>query len=154
MNGDAKATRDVKEGMIFSYIHHDAKLGVLAEVACETDFVARNEQYRQFGKDLCLHIAAQKPRFLSLEEIPEEEIVKERNFQIERAREQMKGKPDDVIEKAVDGRVQKFFGEQCLLEQTWVKDPNKTVEQVRKELVGSIGENIQVRRFARMELGG
>ena len=151
---DNKADRDVKEGTIFSYIHHDGKLGVLAEVACETDFVARNEQFQQFGKDLCLHIAAMRPRYLNREEVMPADIEKERNFQLERTREQMAGKPEEVIEKAVEGRMNKFFEEHCLVDQRWVKDDNKTVEGARKEIVGSIGENIQVRRFVRMELGG
>ena len=151
---DRKADRAVKEGVIFSYIHHDAKLGVLAEIACETDFVARTEQFQQFGKDVCLHIAAMRPRNLSREDVTPADIEKERNFQLERTREQMAGKPEQVIEKAVDGRMNKFFEEHCLLDQPWVKDDNKTVEGARKELVGSLGENIQIRRFSRMELGG
>ena len=151
---DRKADREANEGMIFSYIHHDAKLGVLAEVACETDFVARNEQFQQFGKDLCLHIAAMRPRHLSREDVTPQDIEKESNFQLERTREQMAGKPEQVIEMAVDGRMNKFFGEHCLLDQPWVKDDSKTVEGARKELVGSLGENIQIRRFNRMELGG
>lgn len=151
---DRKADREVNEGMIFSYIHHDQRLGVLVEVACETDFVARNEQFQQFGKDLCLHIAAMKPRHVTREEVTPEDIEKERSFQLERTREQMAGKPEQVIEKAVDGRMNKFFEEHCLLDQRWVKDDAKTVEGVRKELVASLGENIQVRRFTRMELGG
>ena len=151
---DRKAEREAKEGMIFSYIHHDAKLGVLAEVACETDFVARNEQFQEFGKDLCLHIAAMRPRYLTREEVTPQDIEKERNFQLERTREQMAGKPEQVIEKAVDGRMNKFFEEHCLLDQPWVKGDKQTVEAVRKELVGSLGENIQIRRFTRMELGG
>ncbi len=151
---DRKTDRDVKEGTIFSYIHHDGKLGVLAEVACETDFVARNEQFQQFGKDLCLHIAAMRPRYLNREKVMPAAIEKVRNFQLERPRVQMAGKPEEVIEKAVEGRMNKFFEEHCLVDQRWVKDDNKTVEGARKEIVGSIGENIQVRRFVRMELGG
>ena len=151
---DHKAGREAKEGMIFSYVHHDAKLGVLAEIACETDFVARNEQFQQFGKDLCLHIAALNPYHLSRQEVTSEDIEKERTFQLERTREQMAGKPEQVIEKAVDGRMNKFFEERCLVDQPWVKDDTKNVEGARKELVGSLGENIQIRRFQRMELGG
>ena len=152
-SADKKASRDAGEGMVFSYIHHDHKLGVLAEVACETDFVARNEQFRQFGKDLCLHIAAFKPRFLDREKVKEEDINREREFLISQAAEQMQGKPQEVIEKAVDGRMTKFFSEHCLMDQVWVKDDKKSVEQIRTELVGHIGENIQVRRFSLLELG-
>lgn len=152
-SADKKADREVNEGVIFNYIHHDSKLGVLAEVACETDFVARNEDFQAFGKDLCLHIAAMKPRFLNREAVSEADIAKEREFLIEQAKESMAGKPQEVIEKAVDGRMNKFFAEACLMDQPWVKEDKKSVEEVRKELVGHIGENIQVRRFVRMQLG-
>ena len=152
-SADRKAGRDVNEGVIFSYMHHDSKLGVLAEVACETDFVARNEDFQAFGRDLCLHIAAMAPKFLDRESVDAESIEKERSFQIEKATEQMVGKPEEVIEKAVDGRMNKFFAETCLMDQPWVKDDSMNVETVRKNLVGKIGENIQVRRFVRMQLG-
>ena len=152
-SADAKASRDVNEGVIFHYLHHDSKLGVLAEVACETDFVARNEEFQAFGKDLCLHIAAIKPRFLNRDEVSEEDIAKEKAFLIEQAAQQMEGKPQDVIEKAVEGRMKKFFSEHCLMDQPWVKEDKKSVEDIRKELVGHIGENTQIRRFVRMQLG-
>ncbi len=152
-SADNKASRAAAEGMIFSYIHHDAKLGVLAEVACETDFVARNEQFQEFGRDLCLHIAAVHPRFLNRDDVKEEDIAKERTFLIEQAKETMVGKPQEVIEKAVEGRLTKFFAEHCLMDQSWVKDDKLTVETKRKELVASIGENIQIRRFSRLQLG-
>jgi elongation factor Ts len=152
-SADGKADRAVKEGTIFHYIHHDAKLGVLAEVACETDFVARNEEFQAFGRDLCLHIAAMKPRFLDRDQVHEDDITREREFLIQQAEEQMAGRPTEVVEKAVDGRMKKFFSEHCLMDQPWVKEEKKTVEEVRKELVGHIGENIQVRRFVRMQLG-
>jgi elongation factor Ts len=152
-SADAKASREVSEGMIFHYLHHDGKLGVLAEVACETDFVARNDEFRAFGRDLCLHIAAMRPRFLNREQVSEADIENERRFLTEQAAEQMVGKPQDVIDKAVDGRMKKFFSEHCLMDQAWVKEEKKTVEEMRKELVGHIGENIQVRRFVRMQLG-
>ena len=141
--------------MIFQYIHHDQKLGVLAEVACETDFVARNDEFQAFGRDLCLHIAAHAPLYLDRDQVSPEAIEKERGFQMEKAAEQMAGKPDEVIEKAVEGRMKKFFAETCLMDQVWVKDDAQklSVETVRKNLVGHIGENIQVRRFTRMQLG-
>ena len=152
-SADKKADREVNEGLIFNYMHHDGKLGVLAEIACETDFVARNEDFQEFGNNLCLHIAAMSPRFLDRESVSSEDIEKERSFQLEKAREQMAGKPEEVVEKAVEGRMNKFFGEACLMDQPWVKDDSQTVEEVRKALVGHIGENIQVRRFVRIKLG-
>lgn len=152
-NADAKASREVAEGVIFHYLHHDSKLGVLAEVACETDFVARNEEFQAFGRDLCLHIAAMKPRFLNRELVSEADIEKEREFLTSQAAEQMQGKPQEVIDKAVEGRMKKFFSEHCLMDQPWVKEDKKSVEEIRKELVGHIGENIQVRRYVRMQLG-
>ena len=153
-SADNKASREAKEGLVFNYNHHDGKLGVLAEVACETDFVARNEDFQAFGRDLCLHIAAMTPLYLNREEVSEADIEKERAFQLEKAAEQMAGKPPEVIEKAVEGRMKKFFAESCLMDQPWVKDDGKSVEDVRKELIGTIGENIQVRRFVRVQLGG
>ncbi len=153
-SADKKASRDANEGLIFNYNHHDGKLGVLAEVACETDFVARNEDFQAFGRDLCLHVAAMAPRYLNREDVSSEDIEKERNFQLEKAAEQMAGKPEEVVEKAVEGRMKKFFAESCLMDQAWVKDDSLTVEEVRKNLVGTIGENIQVRRFFRLQLGG
>lgn len=153
-SADKKADREANEGLVFNYNHHDGKLGVLAEVACETDFVARNEDFQAFGRDLCLHIAAMSPRYLDREEVSAEDIEKERNFQLEKAAEQMAGKPAEVIEKAVEGRMKKFFAEACLMDQPWVKEDGKSVEEVRKELIGTIGENIQIRRFVRLQLGG
>lgn len=152
-SADKKADRDAKEGLVFHYMHHDGKLGVLAEVACETDFVARNEDFRQFGQNLCLHIAAMAPQFLNRDDVSVEAIEKEQEFQLEKAREQMAGKPEEVVEKAVEGRMKKFFSEVCLMDQAWVKDDTQTVEEIRKGLVGHIGENIQVRRFVRLKLG-
>jgi elongation factor Ts len=152
-SADKKADREAKEGLVFHYMHHDGKLGVLAEVACETDFVARNEDFQQFGQNLCLHIAAMAPRFLNRDDVSSEAVEKERDFQLEKAREQMAGKPEEVVEKAVEGRMKKFFSDVCLMDQAWVKEDSKTVEEVRKGLVGHIGENIQVRRFVRLKLG-
>lgn len=152
-SADKKSGRAVKDGMIFHYMHHDSKLGVLAEVACETDFVARNEEFQAFGKDLCLHIAAMNPRFRDREDVSEADIENERRFLTEQAAEQMAGKPDEVVAKAVEGRMKKFFSEHCLMDQAWVKDDKQSVEDVRKALVGRIGENIQVRRFQRLQLG-
>jgi elongation factor Ts len=152
-SADLKASRTASEGWIFSYVHHNGKIGVLAEIACETDFVAKNEEFRRFGHELCLHIAAYGPRFLGKEDVDAATVNKEREILIAQAREQMAGRPREVVEKAVDGRMQKFYEEQCLLEQPWVHDGAQTVEQIRKALVGRIGENVRIQRFARFQLG-
>ncbi len=153
-SADAKAGREATEGKIFSYVHHDGKLAVLAAVACETDFVARNEDFTQFGADLCLHIAAMNPICLSAEDIDPAVLEEERGIQLARARETMQGKPDEIVDKAVEGRMNSFLKERCLMNQLWVKDDSQTVEQMRQSMVAKIGENIQIRRFIRMELGG
>jgi elongation factor Ts len=152
---DNKAGREATEGAIFSYVHHNGKLAVLAEVTCETDFVASNQEFREFGRMLCMHIAAASPppRFLTRADIDAATLEKEREIVLEQTRAQMAGKPDEVIQKAVDGRMTKFFSDVCLVDQPWIQDDTKTVDLIRKELVGRIGENIQIRRFVRIELG-
>ena len=152
-SADKKAGRQATEGMVFSYVHPPGKIGVLVEVACETDFVARNEEFQSWGRDLCHHIAFADPAGLTREDIDAELIEKERQFVIEQSKETMAGKPEDVIEKAINGRLEKFFAERTLLDQGWVKDEKQSVEQVRKDLVAKIGENIQIQRFVRFELG-
>lgn len=153
---EGKAGRKATEGRVFSYVHHNGRIGALVEVACETDFVARNDEFLQFGKDLCLHVAARKPKCVSREEIDPQLLDKEREILMAQSRETMKGKPEEIIKKAVEGRLDKFYAEHCLLDQVFVKDEGSgaTVEQVRKEKVGRIGENIQIRRMAYLELGG
>ncbi len=152
---DKKADRDAAEGAVFSYVHHNGRLGVLVEIACETDFVARNEAFQQFGKDVCFHVAAMNPESLTREEVSSDTLAKERDILTAQARETMEGKPDEIIEKAVEGRMKKFFAERCLMEQPFVKDDaDRDIETVRRELVGKIGENIQIKRFTRFELGG
>ena len=150
---DAKADREASEGTVFSYVHHDGKLGVMAEVTCETDFVARNEDFQAFGKKLCLHIAAFSPRFLVKEEVDDAVLAKEREIVTDQTRQQMEGKSDEMISKAVDGRMSKFFSEYCLMEQPWIDDDKVSVETARKALISTIGENIQIRRFVRLKLG-
>ena len=159
MASAAKASsRDVNEGKMFSYVHHTGKVAVIVEVVCETDFVAMNEEFNAFGKGLCLTIAFHNPEFLDRESVDAAAVEKERNFVLEQTRESMAGKPDNVIEKAVEGRMGKFFESKCLVEAAYVnpadQSDSRKVEQVRQELVGKIGENIQIRRFSRMELGG
>jgi len=157
---DKAAGREVKEGKLFSYVHHNGKLAVLVEIVCETDFVAKNEAFNAFGKGVCFTVAASNPPviFLNRDSVDPAAVAKERAFVTEQAAETMKGKPQNVIDKAVEGRMEKYFGERCLMETGYV-DPTgqgepRSVEQMRAELVGKIGENIQVRRFVRMELGG
>ena len=155
---DKAAGREVKEGKLFSYVHHNGKLAVLTEIVCETDFVARNEEFNAFGKGVCFTVAASGPKFLSREQVDPAAAQRERDIVLEQTLQTMKGKPQSVIDKAVEGRMEKFFAEKCLMEMTYV-DPTgagdaRTVEQRRAELVGKIGENIQVRRFVRLDLGG
>jgi elongation factor Ts len=151
---DKAAGREIKEGLVFAYQHHNGKLAVLVEVACETDFVAKNEDFKAFCRGVALTVAAYSPAFLSRDAVPAEALATEKRIVNEMAADSMKGKPQAVIDKAVEGRLDKFFAEKCLMEKQYVPDDTKTVDQVRTELVGKIGENIQVRRFVRMELGG
>ena len=151
---DKAAGRDVKEGLVYTYTHHNGKVGVMVEVVCETDFVARNEDFKAFCRGVALTVTAYSPLWLDRASVDAAAIAKERQIVLEMTAENMKGKPQQVIDKAVDGRMDKFFAEKCLMEKQYVPDDAKTVEQVRTELVGKIGENIQVRRFMRMELGG
>lgn len=151
---DKASGREVKEGLVYAYQHHNGKLAVLVEVACETDFVAKNEDFKAFCRGVALTVAAYSPAFLNRESVPAEALEKERKIVGEMAAESMKGKPQSVIDKAIEGRLDKFYAEKCLMEKQYVPDDSKSVEQVRTELIGKIGENIQVRRFVRMELGG
>ncbi len=144
-----KSSRVTKEGAIDSYIHAGGRIGVLVEVGVETDFVARSDPFKEFTHDLAMQVAASNPLWVRREEVPEHVIERERAIY----REQAKGKPDNVIEKMIDGKLNKFFAEVCLMEQPFVKDPDRTVEQLRTDLVGIIGENVEVRRFVRFQLG-
>lgn len=146
-----KAGRAATEGAVESYIHGGGKIGVLVEVNCETDFVGKNEDFRAFVRDIAMHIAASNPQYVSREDVPADVIEKEK--EILRAQALNEGKPEHVVEKMVEGRINKFFEEACLLEQSFVKDPDKTVAQLVSEKIATIGENITIRRFARFELG-
>lgn len=146
-----KAGRVAAEGAVASYIHAGGKLGVLLEVNCETDFVARNEAFQQFVKDISMHVAASSPRYVGRDEVPAAEVDKER--EILAAQVEQSGKPANVIAKIVEGRLNKFFQEVCLLEQPFVKEPDKSVEQLLNEVVAKIGERIVIRRFVRWQLG-
>jgi elongation factor Ts len=144
-----KADRDTKEGAIESYIHLGGKVGVLIEVNCETDFVARNDDFKQFVKDLCLHIAAAAPVCVSREQVPAADVEKEREIAVS----QVAGKPPAAIQKIVEGKLDKYFSSVALLEQPFVKNPEKTVKEILAATILKTGENIQIRRFTRYQLG-
>jgi elongation factor Ts len=146
-----KAGRLASEGAVGSYVHMGGKIGVLVEVNCETDFVARNEAFQSIVKDVAMHVAAAAPQYVRREEVPAEVVAKELEIAKAQAREQKK--PEAIIEKIAQGKVDKFYKEVCLLEQPFVKDDKKTVQEMITEQVAKIGENIQVRRFARFVLG-
>lgn len=150
---DAKkrAGRATSEGLIGSYIHSNRKIGVLVEVNCETDFVARTDEFRDLCKNLAMQVAASSPRFLTPEDIPADVAAKEK--EILRAQAKESGKPDAVVEKMVEGRFRKFVTEFCLLEQPYVKDPQMTVRQLIESAIARLGENVRVRRFVRFQLG-
>ena len=144
-----KAGRCAKEGAIGSYIHSNSKIGVLLEVNCETDFVARNDDFRQFVKDVSMHIAATSPSYVSREEVPGHILEREKNV----LKGSVKNKPDNVVEKIIQGKLEKFYSEVCLLDQPFVKNDKITIKEYLNELVGKIGENILIRRFVRFQLG-
>ena len=146
-----KAGREATEGLVSSYIHAGGKIGVLVEINCETDFVARNEDFVAFTRDIGMQVAAMSPQFVRKDEVSDEVIAREKEVLLAKAKES--GKPDAVVQKMVDGQISKWLKEICLLDQTWVKNPDKTMEQLQQELVAKIGENIRVRRFVRFELG-
>ena len=151
---DKASSREVSEGLIYGYAHHNGKVGVMVEVVCETDFVAMNSDLKAFCHGVALSVTAFNPAYLDKASVPAEAVEKEQAIVTEMTRTAMAGKPEQVIEKAVSGRMEKWFGEQTLMDKPYVPDDSKTVEQMRTELIGKIGENIQVRRFMRMELGG
>ena len=146
-----KSGRIAAEGIVESYIHMGGKIGVLVEVNCETDFVAKNEGFKSFVKDVAMHIAASNPLYVTKEEVPAEEIEKEK--EILRVQALNEGKPEKIIGKMVEGRISKFYKEICLLEQPFVKNPDMTIEDLVKEQIMSIGENVKIRRFARFQMG-
>jgi len=146
-----KAGREATEGAVVSYIHGGGRIGVLVEVNCETDFVSRNEDFQAFTREVALQIAAMNPQFVRKEEVSQDAIAHEREVLLAKAKES--GKPEAVVQKMVDGQISKWTKEICLLDQGWVKDPDKTIEQLQQELISKIGENIKIRRFVRFELG-
>ena len=149
---DKRAGREASEGVIGSYVHHDGAIGVLVELNCETDFVSRTEDFRTLARDLALHIAATKPLAVRIEDLPAEIVQRERQVYEAQVTEQKK--PEHIRAKIVDGMMKKFYEDRVLLEQKFVKDDKRTVGELVKELSAKTGENVRVRRFARLELGG
>jgi len=143
--------RATSEGRIGSYIHSNGKIGVLVELKCESDFVAKTEQFATLNKDLCMQVAASAPRWISPEDVPADIIAKEKDIYMTQAKEA--GKPDKMLEKIAEGKLKKFYSEECLLEQNFVKEPDKTVGNLIKEYIAQLGENISVGRFIRFQLG-
>lgn len=146
-----KAGRIATEGAVESYIHAGGKVGVLVEINCETDFVGKTEQFRTFCRDIAMHIAAANPSYVRREEVPTEALEKEK--EILRNQALNEGKPEKIIEKMVEGRIGKYYEEFCLMEQAFIKDPDKTIDQLLNEKIAAIGENISIRRFVRFGLG-
>jgi elongation factor Ts len=147
-----RAGRATSEGTIATYIHMGGKLGVMVEVNCETDFVAKNEAFQECAKNIAMHIAASNPIAVRPEDVPPETIAKEKEIYAAQARET--GKPEQVIEKIVEGKLKKFYEDSCLLNQAYVRNPDITVADLLNELVAKIGENISVKRFVRFQVGG
>lgn len=145
----AKATRVAKEGFIGSYIHSNGKIGVLIEINCETDFVAKNQSFREFCKDIAMHIAATNPPYLKREDIPAEILEKEKEIH----REQIKDKPANVQDKIITGKLEKYFSDVCLMEQAFVKDDKISIKDLINHKITEIGENLVIKRFTRMEVG-
>ncbi|MEI6741667.1 MAG: translation elongation factor Ts [bacterium] len=146
-----KADRTTAVGVIESYVH-SSKIGVLVEVNCETDFVARTDDFKAFTKDLAMHITASNPAYLNPQEIPEDELNKEKDAIKDEVL--ASGKPAEVVDKIIEGKLDKWYQEVCLSEQSFIKDPDQTIEQLRQALVGKLGENIVIARFVRFEVGG
>ena len=144
-----RSGRTAAEGVIESYIHLGAKVGVLIEINCESDFVAKNDDFKAFARDLCMHIAASNPTYVKREEVPESVVESEREI----ATEQAKGKPAQAIQKIVEGKLNKYFSENCLMEQAYVKNSDQTITDVLTEKIALLGENLLIKRFARFQVG-
>ena len=148
---EKRAGRDASEGLVQAYIHQGSRLGVLLEVNCETDFVARTDDFQEFAKDVAMHIAASQPLAVDREGIPADAVERERVIYLEQAKNE--GKPEHIAEKIVEGRMEKFYQENCLIEQVFVKNPDQTIGELITEITAKIGEKITVRRFERFVLG-
>ncbi len=144
-----KSGRAAKEGIVASYIHMQGKVGVLVEINCETDFVAKNDTFRDFVKDITLHIAAASPSYVTRDQVPDALIAKERDI----AASQVKGKPENIVDKIVDGKIEKFYSTICLMDQAFIKNPDQTISDYVKTKIVELGENIVLRRFTRYTVG-
>lgn len=143
--------RATSEGVISSYIHMNAKIGVMVELNCESDFVAKTDDFAALAKDICMHIAASSPSWVTPEDVPSEIVDKEKEIYMTQAKEE--GKPEKIWEKIAEGKLKKFYSENCLVEQPFIKDTDKTIDALLKETIAKLGENINVKRFARFEVG-
>ncbi|MEI7791925.1 MAG: translation elongation factor Ts [Candidatus Berkelbacteria bacterium] len=146
-----KAERETNNGIVEAYIHGNGKIGVLVEVLAETDFVAKNDEFKEFAHDVALHIAAMAPKYISKDEVPPDEVAKEKEILLEEVK--ASGKPAEIAEKIVEGRLNKYFEEYCLLYQPFVKDPSKTIEDLLNEKISKIGEKIVIARMSRFQIG-
>ena len=146
-----RAGRIASEGRVGSYIHAGGKIGVMVEVNCETDFVAKTDDFQSFAKDVAMHIAASSPLYIQREDVPPEVLEREREIYRAQAREA--GKPEKIMEKIVEGKLEKFYSEVCLLEQPFIKDPDLTVQDLLNGLIGKLGEKVEIRRFSRFQVG-
>ena len=146
-----KAGRIAAEGIVESYIHLGGRIGTMVEINCETDFAAKNEGFKNFARDIAMHIAATNPTYLTRDDIPEEVIEHEKEILREQAINE--GKPEKIVDRMVEGRLKKFYEENVLMDQNFIKDPDKTIEELLKEQIATIGENVKIRRFARYEMG-
>ena len=147
-----KANREANEGLVGSYIHAGSKVASLVEVNCETDFVARTEQFQQLAHDLAMHVTAARPQWVNREDVPTEVVAKEKEIYGEQMANS--GKPAQVIEKIVEGKLDKWYGDVCLMEQPFVKNPDLTIRDLLTSAIASLGENVKIRRFTRLEVGG
>jgi elongation factor Ts len=146
-----RSEREAKEGIIESYVHANGKIGVIVEVLAETDFVAKNDEFKEFAHDVALHIAAMNPKYLSSDQVPAEDIEKEKVYFVEEVK--ASGKPENIVEKIVQGKIDKYVEEMCLMSQPFVKDSTKTINDLLNEKIAKIGEKITISRFSRFEIG-
>jgi elongation factor Ts len=148
---DKRSGKQTSEGIITSYIHHNGKVGVLVEVNCETDFVARTDDFKNLAKEIALHIASAAPVSVDKDGVPVENVEKERRIAEEQAK--ASGKPENIVQKMIEGKVEKYYKDSCLVYQPWIREPNKSIADLIKETSAKVGENIQVRRFVRFQMG-
>ena len=148
---EKKGLRETKEGLVYSYIHSGGRLGVLVELNCETDFVANTDGFKELAHNISMQVAATNPVSLDRDSIDKDVILREKNIFLEQAKKE--GKPESIIEKMVEGRINKFFQESCLMEQTYIKDPDKKVNDLLTEIISTLGENITVKKFVRFSIG-